>query len=96
MDIAVYMVLPILMLFIGALSSVQERRIKRLDRRIKELDRKTDLILRHMGIAEPDGGPDLARVRALLIEGKQMKALAAYREITGADVKQAVEAINRM
>ncbi|MBB5117318.1 hypothetical protein AF335_27595 [Streptomyces eurocidicus] len=96
MDIAAYVILAVLIPLLGALSSTQERRLKRLDRRIKELDRKTDLILRHMGIAEPADGSELGQVRALLSKGKKIEAIAAYRKITGADLREAKEAVDRM
>ncbi|ARZ68204.1 hypothetical protein SMD11_2555 [Streptomyces albireticuli] len=93
-----YLALLVLIPFFAALSSVQERRLKRLDRRLGELDRKTDLILRHMGIAQAEAGraPELERVGALLRDGKKIQAIAAYREITGADLKEAKQAVDRM
>ncbi|MCD9142707.1 hypothetical protein [Streptomyces albireticuli] len=98
MDIAVYLALLVLIPLFAWLSSAQERRLKRLDHRIGELDRKTDLILRHMGIAQQDAGraPELERVGALLKDGKKIQAIAAYREITGADLREAKEAVDRM
>lgn len=47
-----------------------------------------------MGLRHDD--PDLARVAALLNEGKKIEAIKAYREIADADLKEAKEAVERM
>ena len=79
---------------IAVLGSAVERKIDKLNRRTAQLTRKVDLILVHLGIEEPQ--PELAPVRALIVEGKKLHAIKAYREITGADLKEAKEAVERM
>ncbi|MEU1597548.1 ribosomal protein L7/L12 [Streptomyces sp. NPDC005708] len=71
-----------------------EAKLRRSDRRIARVERKLDLILDHLGLRH--GDPDLARVAALLNDGKKIAAIKAYREITDADLKEAKEAVERM
>ncbi|MGW5608433.1 ribosomal protein L7/L12 [Streptomyces sp. NPDC003753] len=71
-----------------------EARIKRTDRRMARVERKLDLVLDHLGLHRTD--PDLERVAALLRDGKNIQAIKVYREITGADLKEAKEAVERM
>ncbi|MGW5660020.1 ribosomal protein L7/L12 [Streptomyces sp. NPDC003758] len=71
-----------------------EARIKRTDRRMARVERKLDLVLDHLGLHEAD--PDLERVAALLLDGKNIQAIKVYREITGAGLKEAKEAVERM
>ncbi|MFI1334942.1 ribosomal protein L7/L12 [Streptomyces sp. NPDC020845] len=84
----------LVVMVIAVLGSAIERKIDKLNRRTAQLTRKLDLILDHLGIEEPQ--PELAPVRALLVEGKKLHAIKAYREITGADLKEAKEAVERM
>ncbi|GHK03469.1 hypothetical protein SY2F82_52660 [Streptomyces sp. Y2F8-2] len=71
-----------------------EARIKRTDRRMARVERKLDLVLDRLGLHQ--GDPDLERVAALLRDGKNIQAIKVYREITGADLKEAKEAVERM
>ncbi|MFJ8360500.1 ribosomal protein L7/L12 [Streptomyces sp. NPDC093984] len=71
-----------------------EARIKRTDRRMARVERKLDLVLDHLGLHQAD--PDLERVAALLRDGRKIQAVKVYREITGADLKEAKEAVERM
>ncbi|MEU0806089.1 ribosomal protein L7/L12 [Streptomyces sp. NPDC005970] len=84
----------LVVMVIAVLGSAVERKIDKLNRRTAQLTRKVDLILDHLGIQEPQ--PELAPVRALLAEGKKIHAVKAYRELTGADLKEAKEAVDRM
>ncbi|MGW1887057.1 ribosomal protein L7/L12 [Streptomyces sp. NPDC001970] len=90
MDIAVYLLIPL----IGLLGAVVENRISRLDRRIGAIERKVDLVLEHLGIR--DTGPELARVAGLVREGRKIEAIKVYRQLTGAGLKEAKEAVERM
>lgn len=90
MEIAVFILIPL----IGLMWSSIERRIDRANRRTAQLTHKVDLILDHLGIQEPQ--PELAPVRALIVEGKKLHAIKAYREITGAGLKEAKEAVDHM
>ncbi|WP_055492202.1 ribosomal protein L7/L12 [Streptomyces sp. TP-A0356] len=71
-----------------------ESRIRRADRRIARVERKLDLILDHLGLHQAD--PVLDQVAALVRDGKKIQAIKVYREITGADLVEAKEAVERM
>ena len=73
-----------------------ESKLKSLERSVAQLDRKTDLIMEHLGISDETADRDLAPVAALLRDGKKMQAIKSYRDITGADLKEAVRAVGRM
>ncbi|MFF4347316.1 ribosomal protein L7/L12 [Streptomyces sp. NPDC001530] len=71
-----------------------ESKLGRADRRIARVEHKLDLILDHLGLHQDD--PQLPQVAALLRDGKKIQAIKAYREATGADLKEAKEAVDRM
>ena len=71
-----------------------ETRIKRTDRRIARVEQKLDLVLGHLGLSQAD--PALDQVTALLRDGRKIEAIKVYREITGAGLKEAKEAVERM
>ncbi|MFD7502246.1 ribosomal protein L7/L12 [Streptomyces sp. NPDC059850] len=90
MEIAILiLVVAVVLLYSGL-----ESRIKRMERRNARLERKADLILDHLGIRQEE--PGLERVTALLRENKKIQAIKVYREVTGADLKDAKEAVDRM
>ncbi|MCC3772745.1 ribosomal protein L7/L12 [Streptomyces sp. UNOC14_S4] len=78
----------------GLLAWGIESRIERVSRKITRLERKVDLILDQLGICEED--PGLARVAELARGGETIKAIKAYREITGDGLKEAKDAVDRM
>ncbi|MES4907541.1 MULTISPECIES: ribosomal protein L7/L12 [unclassified Streptomyces] len=84
----------LVIMFMATMWSSVERKLDKMSRRTAQLTRKVDLILEHLGIEEPQ--PELAPVRALILEGKKIHAIKAYREITGADLKEAKEAVDHM
>ncbi|MFF5477089.1 ribosomal protein L7/L12 [Streptomyces sp. NPDC012935] len=71
-----------------------ESRISRADRRVARVERKLDLILDHLGLRDDD--PRMAKVVALLRDDKKIQAIKEYREITGAGLAEAKEAVERM
>ncbi|POX51245.1 ribosomal protein L7/L12 [Streptomyces sp. Ru72] len=85
--------LAVLALLMAGFAGV-EARIKRTDRRMARVERKLDLVLDHLGLHQAD--PDLERVAALLRDGRRIQAVKVYREITGAGLKEAKEAVERM
>jgi ribosomal protein L7/L12 len=91
MDIAL-----IALLIVGVALAVSglELKLQRTDRRIARLETKVDLILDHLGIEHTD--PRLGRVGELLRQGKRIEAIKAYREITGAGLKEAKDAVDAM
>ncbi|MEV4440298.1 ribosomal protein L7/L12 [Streptomyces sp. NPDC049577] len=86
--------LLLLLPVVGLMGWGIEHRIDRVNRRVARVERKVDLILDHLGIQEEN--PGLARVAALAAEGKRIHAIKAYREITGAGLKEAKEAVDRL
>jgi ribosomal protein L7/L12 len=71
-----------------------ESKLGRTDRRVARVERQLDLILDHLGVREDP--QHLPQVTALLREGKKIQAIKAYREATGADLKEAKDAVDRM
>ncbi|MFD4523777.1 ribosomal protein L7/L12 [Streptomyces sp. NPDC058470] len=71
-----------------------ETKLSRTDRRIARVEKKLDLIIGHLGIHEDDS--ELAEVAAFLWDGKKIQAIKAYRAATGAGLKEAKEAVERM
>ncbi|MCE7010374.1 hypothetical protein LWC34_47360 [Kibdelosporangium philippinense] len=71
-----------------------DRRIARLDRRLARVEQKLDAIAAGVGVELPE--PELGHVKALLAEGKKIQAVRAYREATGADLKEAAQAIDQL
>ncbi|GGV36681.1 hypothetical protein GCM10010495_62270 [Kitasatospora herbaricolor] len=97
MDTALIVVL-ILVVALGLLVSGMESRLRRMDRRLTAMDRRLGLIIDHLGAHPADAGPEpaLQQVAALLRDGKKIHAIKAYREITGAELREAKEAVERM
>lgn len=71
-----------------------ESRISRADRRVARVERKLDLIIDHLGLRDDD--PRMGKVVALLRDDKKIQAIKEYREITGAGLAEAKEAVERM
>ncbi|KAA6221619.1 hypothetical protein CP973_06225 [Streptomyces albofaciens JCM 4342] len=79
---------------IVVLTSAGDARHKTLDRRLRRIDRKLDLIMEHLGIEET--GPEgMAEIDALLLKGRKIQAIKRYRELTGAGLAEAKEAVER-
>jgi ribosomal protein L7/L12 len=75
-------------------SSSTDRRLGRVDRRLARVERKLDAIADRLGVAVKEPVP--AEVTALLREGKKIQAIKAYRDRTGADLKEARDAVERL
>jgi ribosomal protein L7/L12 len=75
-------------------SSATDRRLARVDRRLARVEEKLDAIAGHLGVALTE--PDLPQVREFLRQGKKIQAIKAYRESTGADLKEARDAVERL
>jgi ribosomal protein L7/L12 len=75
-------------------SSATDRRLTRVDRRLARMERKLDAIAEGLGVTVDE--PGLTEVTALLREGKKIQAIKAYRDSTGADLKEARDAVERM
>ncbi|RPF34945.1 ribosomal protein L7/L12 [Streptomyces sp. TLI_185] len=91
MDILGFSLLVLLVLFgIGSI----ENRISRTDRRVARIEHKLDLILGHLDLTEPEPWSD--EVNALVRDGKKIQAIKVYREATGAGLKEAKEAVEKL
>ncbi|MFH9863036.1 hypothetical protein [Streptomyces sp. NPDC017202] len=71
-----------------------ESRASRLDKRIRGLERKLDVLLDHWGLEAGDAA--LAEVVALARAGNDVAAIRKYREVTGAGLLEAKQAVDRM
>lgn len=67
---------------------------RRQIRRLALVERKLDAVLDHLGVDVPE--PHLEQVEVLLGQGKTIQAIKAYREATGADLREAKEAVDRI
>ena len=81
----------LLITVVGLGSSSTERR---LGRRLDRMERKLDAIVAQLGVTVEE--PGLDEVTALLREGKKIQAIKVYRENTGADLKEARDAVERL
>ncbi|WEO97381.1 ribosomal protein L7/L12 [Streptomyces sp. FXJ1.172] len=82
-------------LFAG-IAAVQSR-LSGMDKRLVRIERQLALVADRLGLEEPDEQrAQRERVEALVHEGKQIAAIKAYREMTGADLKEAKDAVDRM
>ena len=79
---------------VGLASSATDRRLGRVDRRLARVERKLDAIAEALGVST--GEPELAEVTELLRQGKKIQAIKAYRDSTGADLKEARDAVERL
>ncbi|MEU3465208.1 ribosomal protein L7/L12 [Streptomyces sp. NPDC006733] len=90
-----YIVVLIALVGFGALFSALERKVDRVERRIKLMERRQELILTHLGVEDPLS-PDLRPIDELLRQGKKIQAIKVYRELTGAGLQEAKEAVERL
>ncbi|KOG40606.1 ribosomal protein L7/L12 [Streptomyces decoyicus] len=86
--------IALLVLSITLVASTTDRRSKAVDRRLQRLERKVDLLLAHAGVAEPED-PKMAEIDDLLAQGKKIQAIKVHREVTGSDLVEAKEAVER-
>ncbi|MEV5873531.1 ribosomal protein L7/L12 [Streptomyces sp. NPDC052101] len=87
----------LLALALAVLGSVigTESRFTRADRRLARVERKLDLIMEHLDLRE-ERHPRMDEVAALVRDGKKIHAIKLYREITGAELREAKEAVDRL
>ncbi|ARF55516.1 ribosomal protein L7/L12 [Streptomyces gilvosporeus] len=85
----------LVVLSIGTLVSNTDRRAKVAERKLRTLERKVDLLLEHLGIEDPSADLAFKEIDELLAQDKKIHAIKAYRELTGAGLVEAKEAIDR-
>jgi hypothetical protein len=61
-------------------------------RRLAEIERKLDLVIDHLGIQEPEWSGPAAALQELRA-GRKIEAIKAYREATGASLREAKDAV---
>lgn len=84
----------VLVAAVAASSAAVERKVSRMERRLTGLERKLDAVIGHLGVEIAE--PEMPEVHAFLEQGKKIEAIKAYRERTGADLKEAKEAVERL
>lgn len=75
-------------------SSATDRRLTRVDRRLARMETKLDAIAEKLGVVVEE--PGLDEVVALVREGRKIQAIKVYREHTGAGLKDAKDAVERL
>ncbi|NED35906.1 ribosomal protein L7/L12 [Streptomyces sp. SID8499] len=94
MDTAIWAAVSLLVLGSVAGLAGNGGRLTRADRRLARIEHKLDLILDHLDLREED--PRLDEVAGLARAGRTIEAIKTYREVTGAGLKEAKEAVDRM
>ena len=90
MEIAVY----VLVVAVGLLSGAVDHRLKKIDRRLARLEGEVDRVYAELGMRGSRHAPEEAR--RLARDGKKIQAVKAYRQATGAGLKEAKDAVERM
>ncbi|GAA3385033.1 ribosomal protein L7/L12 [Cryptosporangium minutisporangium] len=97
MDYVLLVALVIAVIGLGLLTASlagRDRREHRTARQLASVERKLDVIIAHLGIDLPrEAYPE---VLALLRKGEKIAAIKAYREQTGAGLKEAKDAVEHM
>lgn len=83
----------LVMVTAGALVTRRETERRQM-RRLALVERKLDAVLDQLGVEMPD--PHLQEVEALLRRGRTVQAIKAYREATGAGLREAKEEVDRL
>jgi len=84
----------VILVLVAASASVSRRETERRHVRLALIERKLDALLDHLGVEVPE--PHLAEVETMLRQGKTVQAIKAYREATGAGLREAKEAVDRL
>jgi ribosomal protein L7/L12 len=86
--------IAVVLAMVAVSASTSRRETDRQMRRLALVERKLDAVLDNLGIEVPE--PHVEQVEALLGRGKTIQAIKAYREATGADLREAKEAVDRL
>ncbi|NBH08188.1 ribosomal protein L7/L12 [Amycolatopsis sp. SID8362] len=84
----------VLVVVVALGSSATDRRLTRVDRRLARMETKLDAIAEKLGVTVEE--PGLDEVVALVRQGRKIQAIKVYRERTGADLKDAKDAVERL
>lgn len=77
------------------ITATVSQRMKALERRADRLEHRLGLVLDHFGIEEPEPA-GLDEVRALARDGRTIEAIRVYRRVTGADLREAKQAVEAL
>jgi ribosomal protein L7/L12 len=75
-------------------SATVERRLSRNDHRVARTEEKLNAVLDHLGVVPTK--PELDQVNMLVQQGQKVEAIKLYRETTGADLREAKIAVDRL
>jgi len=84
----------VLLLVTGSAIAGRREAERKLMRRLALVERKLDAVLDQLGVEVPE--PHLREVEDLLRRGKTIQAVKAYREATGAGLREAKEEVDRL
>ncbi|MBT1183860.1 hypothetical protein HET69_07480 [Streptomyces sp. CJ_13] len=77
------------------ITATLSQRMKALERRADRLEHRLGLVLEHFDIEEPEPA-GLDEVRALARDGRTIEAIRVYRRVTGADLREAKQAVEAL
>jgi ribosomal protein L7/L12 len=90
----------------GASRKIQrlESKVDQVERKLGQVERKLDAVIGHLGVELTEPAlqplplpePGLDKVHEFLRQGQKIQAIKAYRESTGAGLKEAKEAVERI
>lgn len=68
---------------------------QQVNRRLSRIEGKLDLLMQHAGIEEPPL-PAQDEIRRLLVDGRKIEAIKAYRTATGASLAEAKAVVDKL
>jgi ribosomal protein L7/L12 len=75
----------------------EEGEILKLRQRVSKLEKNVEFLFRKLNLRyEPDADEIPVEVHELLLQGKKIDAIKAYREATGASLKSAKEFVESL
>ncbi len=86
--------IPLGLIALIAVLAAPHRKIVQLERRLARMERSLDAVLAGTGVRPPDA--EFGPVAKYLVEGKKIRAIKAYREQSGAGLKEAKDAVDRI
>ena len=90
---ALLLMMPFLMLLIVLIALPSGTTTKRQQRRLAVIERKIDLVMEHLGVDPEPAMPEVVRA---LEQGNKIAAVKAYRNATGADLKESKDAVDAL
>jgi ribosomal protein L7/L12 len=72
------------------------RGMSRMESRLARLERRVDAIAAHVGLPPEPVPAGMDEVLALLADGRKIPAIKRYREVTGAGLREAKDAVDEI